>query len=84
MWLNKELYLFTMVISMPKENASKTTNVGLFYVNVIINFIRYSDILLHIVIKSFINLFTMLMNMKMLKTRLLIYLFRMYSEMYMQ
>ena len=80
MWLNKELYLFTMVISMPKENASKTTNVGLFYVNIIINFISYSDILL-LVIKSFINLFTMLMNMKMLKTRLLIYLFRMYSEM---
>ena len=60
MWLNKELYLFTMVISMPKENASKTTNVGLFNVNRIINFIHYSDILLlEKVIKSFINLFTM-------------------------
>ena len=84
MWLNKELYLFTMVISMPKENASKTTNVGLFYVNIIIKIVFATVTFYYIVIKSFINLFTMLMNMKMLKTRLLIYLFRMYSEMYMQ
>ena len=83
MWLNKELYLFTMVISMPKENASKTTNVGLFNVNliIIIKIVFATVTFYYIVIKSFINLFTMLMNMKMLKTRLLIYLFRMYSEM---
>ena len=84
MWLNKELYLFTMVIPMPKENASKTTNVGLFYVNLIIKIVFATVTFYYIVIKFFINLFTMLMNMKMLKTRLLICLFRMYSEMYMQ
>ena len=59
MWLNKELYLFTMVISMPKENASKTTNVGLFYVNIIIKFVFATVTFYYIVIKSFINLFTM-------------------------
>ena len=59
MWLNKELYLFTMVISMPKENASKTTNVGLFYVNIIINIVFATVTFYYIVIKSFINLFTM-------------------------
>ena len=67
MWLNKELYLFTMVISMPKENASKTTNVGLFNVNIIIKFVFATVTFYYIVIKSLINLFTMLMNMKMLK-----------------
>ena len=61
MWLNKELYLFTMVISMPKENASKTTNVGLFYVNIIIiiKIVFATVTFYYIVIKSFINLFTM-------------------------
>ena len=59
MWLNKELYLFTMVISMPKENASKTTNVGLFYVNKIIKIVFATVTFYYIVIKSFINLFTM-------------------------
>ena len=59
MWLNKELYLFTMVISMPKENASKTTNVGLFNVNIIIKIVFATVTFYYIVIKSFINLFTM-------------------------
>ena len=59
MWLNKELYLFTMVISMPKENASKTTNVGLFHVNIIIKIVFATVTFYYIVIKSFINLFTM-------------------------
>ena len=38
MWLNKELYMFAMVISMPKENASKTTNVGLVMLNCIFRY----------------------------------------------
>ena len=61
MWLNKELYLFTMVILMPKENASKTTNVGLFCEPINYCSVRDGDIsCLH---EIFINLFTMLMNM---------------------
>ena len=48
-----------MVISMPKENASKTTNVGLFYVNIIIKIVFATVTFYYIVIKSFINLFTM-------------------------
>ena len=48
-----------MVISMPKENASKTTNVGLFYVNLIYKIIFATVTFYYIVIKSFINLFTM-------------------------
>ena len=49
-----------MVISVPKENASKTTNVGL-YVNlsIVINSLRWHHIIYNMI---FINLFTKLMN----------------------
>ena len=52
--------IFSMVISVPKENASKTTNVGL-YVNlsIVINSLRWHHIVCNMI---FINLFTKLMN----------------------
>ena len=52
--------IFSMVIWMPKENASKTTNVGL-YVNlsIVINSLRWHHIINNMI---FINLFTKLMN----------------------
>ena len=52
--------IFSMVISVPKENASKTTNVGL-YVNlsIVINSLRWHHIIYNMI---FINLFTKLMD----------------------